>query len=41
MRNYSIILIGICLLLSGCNRESTEINSTVSESIACIEETEL
>ena len=40
MKNYSIILIGICLLLSGCNRTSAEIDSSVSESIASIEETE-
>ncbi len=39
MRNYSIIIIGICLVLSGCNKTSVEIDNTVNESIEKIEET--
>ncbi len=40
MRNNRIIIMCILLLLSGCNRTSAEIDSSVNESFASIEEME-
>ncbi len=39
MKLRKFMIIGICLLLSGCNRMSTETDNTVKESLASIEET--